>query len=82
MTKVRVIFYTKENCLLCEEAYNLLESLQSVYNFEIEIRDIYSNDEWLEEYQIIIPVIQVNEEKLIGNDIQIEKLMELFEKNL
>jgi len=77
---VKVIFYTKENCQLCDEAYSLLEIMQGSYDFEIESRDIYTNDEWLEEYQIIIPVVKIHDDVLIGNDINIEKLAGIFEK--
>ena len=77
---MKVIFYTKENCQLCDEAYSLLEIMQGSYDFEIESRDIYTNDEWLEEYQIIIPVVKIHDDVLIGNDINIEKLAGIFEK--
>lgn len=75
---MKVLFYTKENCLLCEEAYTLLKILQNQYPFEIEERDIYTNDEWLEEFQIMIPVIQIGEEMLTSNDIDLVKLDEII----
>jgi len=59
-----VIFYTKENCPLCDQALTLLSTFQQDYAFEIECRDIHSNDEWLEKYQLIIPVIDINGDKL------------------
>ncbi|WLD95467.1 glutaredoxin family protein [Alkalihalobacillus sp. AL-G] len=55
-----VQFYTKKNCPLCDNAYQVLEELQEEYNFTIEERDIYSNDKWLEAYGLMIPVVQVN----------------------
>ncbi|WP_096269522.1 glutaredoxin family protein [Paucisalibacillus globulus] len=55
----KVIFYTKEICSLCDDAEALLEMFQQDYEFEIEKRDIYTNDEWLEEFQLLIPVVEV-----------------------
>ena len=77
---MKVFFYTKENCLLCEEAYTLLELLQNKYEFEIETRDIYTNDEWLEKFQIMIPVIQAGDEIVVGNEINLERLDAMFRK--
>lgn len=57
---LKILYYTKENCALCDEAYSLLLMLQDHYPFQIETRDIYTNDTWLEEYQLIIPVVQIN----------------------
>ncbi|WP_010532157.1 glutaredoxin family protein [Lentibacillus jeotgali] len=54
----RIIFYTKENCPLCDNALAMLKLLQHDYPFEIEERDIYTNDAWLEQYQLQIPVVQ------------------------
>lgn len=56
----KVILYTKETCSLCEDAEALLEMFQNNYVFEIEKRDIYTNDEWLEKYHLLIPVVEVN----------------------
>ncbi|GGA67458.1 glutaredoxin family protein [Ornithinibacillus halotolerans] len=60
----KVIFYTKEICSLCDDAEALLEMFQQDYEFEIEKRDIYTNDAWLEEYQLLIPLLDINGIKL------------------
>ncbi|WP_408011754.1 glutaredoxin family protein [Pseudalkalibacillus sp. A8] len=59
-----VYFYTKTNCPLCDKALLILEELQEELGFTIEERDIYQNDEWLEAYGVMIPVVQVNGEDL------------------
>ncbi len=59
-----VHFYTKENCPLCDKALFILEDLQEELGFTIEERDIYTNDEWLEAYGLMIPVVQVDGEDL------------------
>ncbi|SET10721.1 Glutaredoxin-like domain [Oceanobacillus limi] len=64
---LKVIFYTKEICSLCDDAMALLHMLQNDYEFEIEERDIYTNDKWLEEYQLLIPYVQIKD---IGIDCE------------
>ncbi|WP_174614236.1 glutaredoxin family protein [Virgibacillus ihumii] len=70
----KLIFYTKENCPLCENAEVLLDLLRSEYLFELEERDIYTNDAWLEEYQLAIPVVQINDITLVCEQINYESL--------
>jgi glutaredoxin len=57
---IKLTFYTKNKCGLCEEAKEEIESLRKEYNFLLEEIDIYSDDALLEEYQLKIPVLQVN----------------------
>src|SRR5690625_6565534 len=65
----KVIFYTKEVCSLCDDAAALLSMFQQQYSFEIEVRDIYTKDEWLAEYQLLIPVVSMN-----GKEINCEEM--------
>lgn len=69
-----VIFYTKENCSLCEDAHALLTVLQHDYPFTIEERDIYTNDEWLEEYQLLIPYVKINAVELNCEQVNFDSL--------
>ncbi|MFC4557464.1 glutaredoxin family protein [Virgibacillus kekensis] len=71
-----VIFYTKENCSLCDDAESLLDILKSDYPMEIEERDIYTNDEWLEEYQLLIPVVQIGDVTIDCEEMSYEALEE------
>lgn len=71
----KVVFYTKENCLLCEEAFNLLTVIQDIEPFQLEIKDIYENDELLEEYQLIIPVIKIDEKEMFGDSIDLNEIL-------
>lgn len=79
MTKI--IFYTKEICSLCEEAYALLIMFKQDYAFEIEERDIYTNDKWLEEYQLRIPVVEVNGKQIDCEEMSYETLQVILEEN-
>ncbi|SFA89531.1 Glutaredoxin-like domain [Lentibacillus halodurans] len=69
-----IIFYTKENCSLCDQVLSMLELLCHDYPFEIDKLDIYSNDEWLERYQLLIPVVQINDTTLTYEEISYEAL--------
>ncbi len=78
-----VRFYTKTNCPLCDKALLILEELQEEIDFTIEERDIYTNDQWLEAYGVMIPVVQVNGEDLQygiidQNDLR-KRLLTFFE---
>jgi len=70
----KVIFYTKDNCLLCDEAYSLVEVLSYDYPFEVEKIDIYSDDALLEKYHLLIPVVKINGRELVGEELTFEKI--------
>lgn len=76
-----VIFYTKDVCSLCEEAYALLNMFKQDYVFEIEERNIYSNDKWLEEYQLRIPVVEVNGKQIDCEEMSYEALKNILKEN-
>lgn len=75
----KIIFYTKDDCLLCDEALDMLFAFQDQYPFKIEERDIYTNDEWLLEYQIRIPVIEINGEQLDYEQLNMERLEQILQ---
>ncbi|SDQ26609.1 Glutaredoxin [Virgibacillus subterraneus] len=76
-----VIFYTKENCSLCDDARSLLDLLNYDYPFQLEERDIYSKDEWLEKYQLMIPVVKVNDTTLDCEEISYEELERVLKES-
>lgn len=75
-----IIFYTKESCSLCDDARVLLELLKHDYPFTLEERDIYRKDEWLEMYQLMIPVVQINDTILDCEQISYETLEKALKK--
>lgn len=79
---LKVIFYTKEVCSLCEDAKALLLMFQQDYSFEVEDRDIYSNDAWLEKYQLRIPVVEVNGKQIDCEEMNYETLEQFLKDNL
>ncbi|SDM17880.1 glutaredoxin family protein [Sediminibacillus halophilus] len=56
----KVVLYSKPNCPLCDEAKELLIAFQDQYNYELKVVDIYSDDELLEKYQLMIPVVEID----------------------
>ncbi|MGJ9457574.1 glutaredoxin family protein [Oceanobacillus sp. CF4.6] len=74
----RVIFYTKEACSLCEDAEALLSLFKGEFPYELEKRDIYSNDKWLEEYHLQIPVIEIEGKQLNCEELNYNAIELLF----
>lgn len=58
---MRLILYSKPGCHLCEGLQEKLEQIQTI-QFELEIRDITTQEDWWQAYQYEIPVLYaVNE---------------------
>lgn len=72
----QIIFYTKENCPLCDDVYALLKLFQNYYHFDLIERDIYSNDDWLEEFQLLIPVVELGDRLIDCEEINYDVLEE------
>lgn len=65
---MKVILYSKKDCGLCEKAKQVLQELQYAYSFTFEEIDIYEDEKLLEQYQIMIPVVEVDgKEAAYGN---------------
>lgn len=79
---LQVIFYTHATCTLCADARALLDLLESIYNLDIEERDIYSNDVWLEKYLISVPVIEISGKQFMYPDVTFESLSSFIEEAL
>lgn len=79
---LQVQFYTKNNCSLCDDAYALLMMLKRYYDFELVELDIYTNDEWLEEYQLLIPAVRMNDTFLTCEEMDLETLEHAIKDNV
>lgn len=79
---LKVEFYTKEICSLCEEAYALLKMLQSEYEFVLDEIDIYADDALLEEYQLLIPAVRMNETLITCEEMGLETLEKALQENI
>ncbi len=53
---VTVEFYTRRGCHLCEAAEAVLRAEQKRTPFSLSIRDIDTNPDWLDLYNLLVPV--------------------------
>ncbi|MFS0822011.1 glutaredoxin family protein [Bacillus sp. 1P02SD] len=65
MNRIQVTMYSKENCSLCRKAKKVIEELSEEYLIDLHEIDIYKDDQLLEKYQIMIPVIEIG-----GNEVE------------
>ncbi len=63
---MKVTFYTKENCSLCDLAREMIRDLREDASFELETVDITKSPDAWEAYREKIPVIEVGAEILWG----------------
>ncbi|MBB5173458.1 glutaredoxin family protein [Texcoconibacillus texcoconensis] len=80
---MKLTFYTKEQCPLCAKGLIALERVQKHFDFQIDIVDIYEDDELLERYQIRIPVVvaedgQLIDEGILQEETVLKNLRQLF----
>lgn len=76
-----IYFYNRKQCGLCDEALAIVRIMQSLYDVEVEIRDIESNEDWFEAYHLEIPVIEGAGKFLLGNAMSYDEI-EAFIKEL
>ena len=60
----QVIFYTRTQCGLCEDAKITLNLLQDEMGFSIEEEDIDKSDDLTERFGLMIPVVELDGEIL------------------
>ena len=70
----RILFYTKADCPLCDEAEDLLERLNGEYRFVIEKVDITSNDALFQRYRYAVPVVAAGNGLVVEAPVTEERL--------
>ena len=75
----QVIFYTKAGCHLCEEARDMLDDIAAQVVYDLTEIDIRSNPDLFEEYRYRIPVVIVNNEKILEGRIEYRDLAQAFQ---
>ncbi|PLT29038.1 glutaredoxin family protein [Peribacillus deserti] len=53
-----IIFYTRAQCPLCDKAKELLELMKGDLNVSINEIDIHSSDHLVEQFGLMIPVVE------------------------
>ena len=75
---MKVQFYSRSNCPLCEEAKLMLELVKEDTSLEIEEINIEEDDELHEKYLLRIPVIESGGEIIQEGRIDYPTLLEAF----
>jgi glutaredoxin len=70
----KVTFYSKENCSLCDKGLAVLQDIQKEISFDVEIVDIYKDDQLLELYQIMIPVVKIDDELVSYGNLEKDRI--------
>ena len=52
----RLILYSKQGCHLCAGLQEKLEQIENI-DFQLEVRDIASREDWFAAYQYEVPVL-------------------------
>lgn len=77
---IKVTFYTKAGCHLCEEARALLEEMAEEINYELTEIDIRTDMAIFDLYRYRIPVIVINRETLLEGRIDADELAQAFQQ--
>ncbi|MEM7757157.1 MAG: glutaredoxin family protein [Cyanobacteria bacterium P01_A01_bin.40] len=85
---MQLILYSKPGCHLCEGLKEKLEQIGNI-EFELEIRDINTREEWFEAYQYEVPVLcqKISDETekplpRLSPRATVAKLEQMLQKNL
>ncbi|MYE88654.1 glutaredoxin family protein [Candidatus Poribacteria bacterium] len=74
MDRIKLQFYTKADCPLCDEAKESLESLAAQVPIQIEEIDITANLGLFTKYKELIPVLELEGKRLFVHRIHVKVL--------
>jgi glutaredoxin len=77
---VRVEFYTRAGCCLCDDALQKLAKVSRRYPFELQLIDIDQSTELQQQYGSMVPVVVVNgRERFHGriNEVLLDRLLSM-----
>ena len=84
LKQVKVIFYTHQDCHLCDDMGGKLNEFIVSLNGQIEInvimRDIEDHTHWYKRYHEYVPVLVVNDEEVCHYFLDRDELMEAITK--
>jgi hypothetical protein len=78
---VKLKFYYKESCWLCDTAEEMLNGLAEKYDLRVEKIDISSSDYLYELYRFDIPVFEFRDSTTLHSRIKKKELLERLEAN-
>lgn len=73
-SKVGIIFYTKPDCPLCEEAEEILEEIKNTKSISVSEIDITKDMMIYEEYKHRVPVIEIAQKSVLSGRVERGKL--------
>jgi glutaredoxin len=80
---LKVVFYTKAGCHLCDDARDVLEEVAADIPFDLTEIDIRSDLGIFEQYRYRIPVIIINDQAIVeGRIAQADVLKALSSKRI
>ena len=71
---VKLIFYTRQNCHLCEVAKALVCELQEYHDFQVEIRNVDDHPDWIRVYGDEVPVGIIDDRKVFKYRVKEDQL--------
>lgn len=71
---VEVVLYSREECHLCEQARDVIISLQKEFPISLTEIDIDEDPSLKKKYGLKIPVIAINGEVIFESNIDIDRL--------
>ncbi|MEK6798370.1 MAG: glutaredoxin family protein [Planctomycetota bacterium] len=77
---IRVTFFTKPDCTLCQAAWFVIERVRGAIRFETEVVDISApgQEQWFDAYRNDIPVVHVNGKDVFRHHVDERTLRELL----
>jgi hypothetical protein len=78
---VKVIFYLKEGCWLCDWAEEMINGMKVKYDIRIQKVSIDSDDELYELYRFDIPVFEFKDSSALHGRIKKKDLIRKLEEN-
>lgn len=78
---VRVTFYYKEGCWLCDQAEEMLNGLREKYDIQVKKKAIDKDEELYELYRFDIPVFEFRDGTNLYGRIQKKVFLKKLEEN-
>lgn len=78
---VRIIFYYKDGCWLCDTAQEMLNGLKDKHGIEVNMVDITSSDDLYELYRFDIPVFEFKDGSTLHGRIKKKDMLRKLEEN-
>jgi hypothetical protein len=76
---LRFLVYSRANCHLCDEAWDLLVAAQRTYGFPLDQKDVDSDPKLVADYGDCVPVVLVNDKVRFRGKVNpalLEKLLQ------